>query len=85
MVVTLSRAGLFGTHRKFRSYNYSGLVCKSTFLSLYDRLAVIYGVAEETLADRHCTAYILVPQIRECIFSLQRYVSKESFILSAEV
>jgi hypothetical protein len=85
MVVTLRRAGLFGTHRKFKSYNYSGLVCKSTFLSLYGPLVVIYGVAEETLADRRCTAYILALQIRECIFSLQLYVSKELFILSAEV
>jgi hypothetical protein len=54
-------------------------------LSLDCRLVVIYGVAEETLADRHYTAYILALQIRECIFSLQRYVIKELFILSAEV
>jgi hypothetical protein len=54
-------------------------------LSLDYRLVVIYGVAEETLADRRCTAHILALQIRECIFSLQRYVSKDLFILSAEV
>jgi hypothetical protein len=36
-------------------------------------------------ADQRCTAYILELQIRECIFSLQHYVSKELFITSAGV